>query len=346
MVTKREEIRTLLAKYYDITTKEAKKLVNALTYGKILENTPGERPHHQLLISYQMAVADAATKLVPPGSQDYEYAKQKNPETTHHRVTFKALSELLNRIEEQTLSCIIQRLVDMWGVNPKTLIVMHDGVLVNVAEHHKERGLARMQDPQINQEVLRDITIYVRKTLNAFVRLTVKKGSDATEITCGVPWPSMKCIDPTIDTESAEELDPKWEGTLVLGKPVRYHMDRSPSPDTPIYNVTVDHDQVNLHNSTGEKATHTKLSIVRAIALRECFQGPGATDEEFSSAAHEILAQSISAPASAMEWALAHHHPELHLWMHETYNIETCLTTPFDAFDGLILCLTPPLRGR
>jgi hypothetical protein len=46
------------------TTKEAKKLVNALTYGKILENTPGERPHHQLLISYQMAVADAATSVL------------------------------------------------------------------------------------------------------------------------------------------------------------------------------------------------------------------------------------------------------------------------------------------
>lgn len=130
---------------------------------------------------------------------DLEFAKRKNPDE-EHKWTFTALSELLVRIEEIKLSHMVARLVDHWGINPKTVVTMHDGIMVSPYNVHPDRALAQRGNTNIDQEVLRDVCEYVKKTLGVFIKLTVKQGKYATDLNCGTQWPEVDQIDDSNST--------------------------------------------------------------------------------------------------------------------------------------------------
>jgi hypothetical protein len=121
----------------------------------------------------------------------------KHPTENEHKWKMTTLSELLVRIEEQKLACIIRRLINHWGINPKSIIPMHDGAMVSLRNLHPEKELIKMLKPTINQHVLEDIVLYTRKTMSVFLKLTVKKGHEATDIVCDVPWPNEACLNQT-----------------------------------------------------------------------------------------------------------------------------------------------------
>jgi hypothetical protein len=179
-VTRKSEIRHIMAGFYfgePITSEKkdkAKKLINALLYGQSTQSGTffeecgiTVHMHHDSIIEFAQAVNNCATKLIKKCDQDVEFAKEKNPSAGDHKHKFTALSELLVRIEEQKLSCIISRLVDHWGINPNTAISMHDGVMVSINSIHPDKALAKRGNPKIDREVLEDVCIYVRNKLES-----------------------------------------------------------------------------------------------------------------------------------------------------------------------------------
>ena len=72
--------------------------------------------------------------------------------------------------------------------------------------------------------------------MNVFIRLSVKNGHEVTDITCGVPWPSIRSLYPDDPLPpNAVELNPTWTkhiNAFVLDLPV-LKLDRAPDPATP-----------------------------------------------------------------------------------------------------------------
>jgi len=174
-VTQKNHIRKVMAGYYfgkeddKASRDKAKKLINALLYGQSTESKTffedagiKQTKHHDDILAFAQMIGDLSVKITAKCPDDMKFAKDLHPTENEHKWRFTALSELLVRIEEQKLSCMISRLVDYWGVNPKSLISMHDGVMVSphlirpdgqLAARERESGTP----PTIDQEVLKDI---------------------------------------------------------------------------------------------------------------------------------------------------------------------------------------------
>jgi hypothetical protein len=118
-VTEKSHMRDILAGYYGTNKEKAKKLINSILYGAsisndswFLDNHIQIIRHHEYVLNLAAAVAQSATELSELCKPDYEFAKKKHPNENEHKWKMTALSELLVRIEEQKLSCIITRLVN------------------------------------------------------------------------------------------------------------------------------------------------------------------------------------------------------------------------------------------
>ena len=212
IVTERTAIRESLAEYYGTTTTNVKSLINAITYGQSVqsekwfdENKVQLIRHHDIIYAYATATALAATTLIKVDSPDYKAAMEANPEDNQRSLTFKALSSLMERVEEQKLSCVLMRLIHEWGINPKSIVLIHDGAMCSMDNLNPKKRLVREHKSTIDEEVLRDVTCFTRKELNVFIRLSVKKGHEATSVTCGVPWPSRRSINPQAKVEETEK---------------------------------------------------------------------------------------------------------------------------------------------
>jgi hypothetical protein len=203
-VTTKTEMRRKLANYYNTQKDNIKQLINSILYGASIENDTwftenkiNPIRHHADIMDLACAVAQCATNLTLKCTADYDFAKKIHPDGNEHKWKMTVLSELLVRIEEQKLTCIITRLIDHWGINPKSIIPMHDGAMISLRNLHPRKELSKAYKPTIDKTVLEDVTLYVRKTMGVFLKLTVKKGHEATELICGVPWPSIECLNET-----------------------------------------------------------------------------------------------------------------------------------------------------
>ena len=240
------------------------------------------------------------------------------------------LSELLVRIEEQKLTCIITRLIDHWGINPKSIIPMHDGAMISLRNLHPGKKLYQLDKPTIDQNILEDVTLYVRKTLGVFLKLTVKKGHEATELVCGVPWPSIECLNETPPQNIP--LDTKWlahKTAFLLDSP-NISVTRPNPANTPIYNTITIGDKTQLFNSINDSEIRLyrgTITLQRAIALREIYDG---SDESFASSVADLLTYYIQLDTLALANGIATTHPELHEFVRDTFNIQTCLSTPLN----------------
>jgi hypothetical protein len=93
---------------------------------------------------------------------------------------------------------------------------MHDGCMVEMMTLNPD-GQAKLQGKTgIDQEILQDLTEYTRESLGVFIRLTVKSGSQATELTCNMHWPILAKeeisppkykYDDSTDDDQDEEID-------------------------------------------------------------------------------------------------------------------------------------------
>jgi hypothetical protein len=150
-VTKKTEIRGKLAEYYDTHKDKVKQLINSILYGASIgnntwfdENKITPIRHHDDIINLANAVGQCATDLALKCKADYDFAKRTHPKENEHKWKMTALSELLVRIEEQKLTCIITRLIDHWGINPKSIIPMHDGAMISLRNLHPEKELSKI----------------------------------------------------------------------------------------------------------------------------------------------------------------------------------------------------------
>jgi hypothetical protein len=124
LITERLQLRQMLAEYYGTTASKAKKLMNSLTYGMSTNSTTWfdesgiqPMPHHHFIIEYASAISRCVKELIQVTDPDYIFVKSQNSSReSEQSLRFKALSELLNRVEEQKLTVIISRLVTYWGV--------------------------------------------------------------------------------------------------------------------------------------------------------------------------------------------------------------------------------------
>ena len=158
MVSKRTEFREEAAKYYDLPEgqppkagiKFIKGVINAMLYGQSPNSTEpfvnagiplreGKAPaHHPDILSFSTAINEIVTKLVPLDGPDYtaaklrKLAKDPHKEPSIHDCRFSGLSDLTCRIESQKLQCILHRLTHWWGINPTSIILMHDGAMVSM----------------------------------------------------------------------------------------------------------------------------------------------------------------------------------------------------------------------
>ena len=196
VVINRMKIRKQLALYYQCKPPEVKGLINAITYGRTYQSKtffkdakiPIKR-HHHIIKQYCRAIESIVTKLAQ--DDDCHAARLRHPEKSERQIKFSALSSLLARIEDQKLSCVINRLTTYWGINPKSLVLMHDGCMVEMMTIRQDGQAAKENKTAIDQQILQDLTSYARESLGVFIRLTVKSGSNATEVTCNMAWPIL-----------------------------------------------------------------------------------------------------------------------------------------------------------
>ena len=187
-----------------------------------------------------------------------------------------------------------------------------------------------MEIPAITEEVLRDLTIYTRKRLNCFIKLTVKLGSAPSDITCGVPWPTWRSIDPN-HPPTDEETNPAWDNTLVIQRKPRLILTRAPPPSIPRWNIIISKDRVLVlspPNLNGDTQILLEVSTKRALILLECHIGP---EENFYSNAHNFLHSSLNTATpdrNSLAWSIAAMHPWLHEYCRDELQMTTCLTTP------------------
>jgi hypothetical protein len=241
-----------------------------------------------------------------------------------------ALSELQVRIEEQKLTFIITRLIDHWGINPKSIIPMHDGAMISLRNLHPRKELSKIDKPTIDQTVLEDVTLYVRKTLGVFLKLTVKKGHEATELICGVPWPSIECLNETPPVNIP--LETKWlphKNAFLLMSP-KIIVTRADPTNIPIHNTITSGDKTKLFNPVNDTQTRVyrgTITLQRAISLCEIYKG---SDELFAPELADLLTFYIQLDDKSFANGMATTHPELHEFIRDTFRIQTCLTTPLN----------------
>ena len=277
-------------------------------------------------------IGELSVKITAKCPDDMKFARELHPTESEHKWRFTALSELLVRIEEQKLSCMISRLVGHWGANPKALISMHDGVMVSPHLIRPNGQLAKRErqlgtPPTIDQEVLRDICGYTREQLGVFIKLTVKDGHDATELTCGEEWPVKECCAP-ITIRKAENLTKFTSPDASFLKPPNLILTRTPDPTKPYRCLSVHQDTVKLHHNAWPVNPETvSISLPRAISLREIYLG---IDYTFAQDCTSLISFYLKLPKKSIASGLAMTHPEIHELARDIFQMETCLTTPLN----------------
>jgi len=207
MVTDREVIRQELSVHYfgSITQegiKFGKQQTNAFLYGQrlstmsqFIENKVPEQSHPQKIKQFSEAMdilvqgSYNVPSIIP--SADIDATKRRDPSKQGLRLLYAALSDLAARVESIKLHCILGRLSTHWGVDCNGTILMHDGAMISMSDLHPTGEAVLLSKTSLDQEILRDLTNYCRNTLKAYCKLSVKSGSQATDLTCGVPWPIL-----------------------------------------------------------------------------------------------------------------------------------------------------------
>jgi hypothetical protein len=122
-----------------------KKLINAITYGRRKQSTKffeeaniPVQQHHKIITTYADAIKEIAYQIIC--RPDIQAAEDRNPTVRDERkIRFSAMSDLMERIEAQKTSGVIARLVTHWGLDPKGMIPMHDGVMCSFKRLHPEK---------------------------------------------------------------------------------------------------------------------------------------------------------------------------------------------------------------
>ena len=166
--------------------------------------------------------------------------------------------------------------------------------------------------------------------MSVFLKLTVKKGHEATELICDVPWPPYECLNPTYSGDIP--LENKWlphKKAFHLDQP-KIKLSRKLPTNTPIHNTITVSDKIKLFNPINESQTRLyrgTITLQRAISLCEIYDGP---DETFSPRIADLLTFYINLTDSSLANGMATIHPELHEFVRDTFNIKTCLSTPLN----------------
>ena len=361
MVSKRTEFREEAAKYYDMPEgqppkagiKFIKGVINAMLYGQSPNSTEpfvnagiplieGKAPaHHPDILSFSTAINEVVTKLVPLDGPDYtaaklrKLAKDPHKEPSIHDCRFSGLSDLTCRIESQKLQCILHRLTHWWGINPTSIILMHDGAMVSMRNRNPKGQAAAQGKTSIDEEVLKDLTLYTRTNLGVFIRMSVKSGSNTTDIACGVPWPPLE--DPSQGTETVEAIDQKSGNKVTtyppllpaqtLGTP-KIFPDRPTSPTDGIHFEGGRTISINTTND-GTGPTRWNINTERAQTLIDCYRGE---EREFGLRTQQILQKFLAPPPEdgmlPAIWCIALPHARLLENLRDIYSIEACICTP------------------
>ena len=234
VVINREEMRRELSNHYlgVVTTqgiKLGKSLVNAILYGQKPTsktcfkeaNIPYKSPPENL-VNFSRVMYTLVEQIV---SEEYFKAakarsQSKRKQKTDQQLRFSALSDLAARIEQEKLNCVLQRLTEFWGIPTDTAILMHDGAMVDMSHLHPDGEAVKRDKQSIDREILQDLTHHTRRTMNVYIRLSVKEGKTATDVTCGVPWPMED-----LSQEQAPNEHP--EGTIKLLGPPKITLSRT-----------------------------------------------------------------------------------------------------------------------
>jgi hypothetical protein len=242
---------------------------------------------------------------------------------------------------------MISRLVEHWGANAKSLISMHDGVMVSPHQIRPDGQLAIRErqfgtPPTIDQEVLRDICRHTREQLGVYIKLTVKDGHDATELTCGEEWPVKECCSP-IAIRKAENLTKFTSPDASFLKPPNLILTRTPDPTKPYRCISVHQNTVKLHhNAWPVNPEIVSISLPRAISLREMYLG---VDYTFAQDCTSLISFYLKLPKTSIASGLRMTHPEIHELARDIFKMETCLTTPLNiplGTDSIHLYPLPP----
>ena len=290
MVTDREVIRQELSVHYfgSITQegiKFGKQQTNAFLYGQrlstmsqFIENKVPEQSHPQKIKQFSEAMdilvqgSYNVPSIIP--SADIDATKRRDPSKQGLRLLYAALSDLAARVESIKLHCILGRLSTHWGVDCNGTILMHDGAMISMSDLHPTGEAVLLSKTSLDQEILRDLTNYCRNTLKAYCKLSVKSGSQATDLTCGVPWPIL-------DNHPIPQPNPT-NRNYIGGAPDLISLDRiephyknSPSTRTSFIGPTM-----TIEYKPPQSLTYThqlKLSLWRALPLIICHSGTPST---------------------------------------------------------------------
>jgi hypothetical protein len=207
-------------------------------------------------------------------SADIDATKRRDPSKQGLRLLYAALSDLAARVESIKLHCILGRLSTHWGVDCNGTILMHDGAMISMSDLHPTGEAVLLSKTSLDQEILRDLTNYCRNTLKAYCKLSVKSGSQATDLTCGVPWPIL-------DNHPIPQPNPT-NRNYIGGAPDLISLDRiephyknSPSTRTSFIGPTM-----TIEYKPPQSLTYThqlKLSLWRALPLIICHSGTPST---------------------------------------------------------------------
>ena len=290
IVTERELIRQELSiHYYGSVTQEgikfSKQQINAFLYGQrintrspFIENNVPEKSHPPKikLFSKAMDILVLGSLDVPSiiPLADINATKRRGPSRTGLRLFYAALSDLAARVESQKLHCILSRLTTYWGVDCNGTILMHDGAMISMSDLHPAGKAVLLSKTSLDQEILRDLTNYCRNTLKAYCKISVKCGSQATDLNCGVPWPIL-------DNHPIPQPNPTNRnyigGTpdLISLERTEHHRITSPSTRISFMGPTMI-----IEYKPPQSPTYShqlKLSLWRALSLIICHSGTPAT---------------------------------------------------------------------
>ena len=341
VVTNREEMRKELSNHYlgSVTTqgiKLGKSLVNAILYGQkttsktcFKEANIPYKPPPEILVNFSRVMHTLVEQIV--SKEDFEAAKarsqSKGKQKTHQQLRFSALSDLAARIEQEKLNSVLQRLTEFWGIPTDTAILMHDGAMVDMSHLHPDGEAVKREKQSIDREILQDLTHHTRQTMNVYIRLSVKEGKTATDVTCGVPWPMDD-----LSQEHAPNAHPK--GTIKLLGPPKITLPRTPEA-TPLNNslLTCSDTYVNIWSPKTEDPHKFRksgtLSLWRALPIADLYQAPPVA---FGKCTLSLIRSTLSRPNDEVEtppqWALGFPPPELLQFFRDSYHIQTMVCTP------------------
>jgi hypothetical protein len=192
--------------------------------------------------------------------------------------------------------------------------------------------------------VLKDICIYTRNKLGVFIKLTVKDGHDATELTCDEEWPVKECC-AQITVRKAENLTNFTSPDANFLRAPNLNLSRTPNPTKPHRHLSIHQDTVKLHHEAWPVIPETtSISLPRAISLREIYLG---RDDTFARDATALFSYYLKLPKTSIASGLAMTHPEIHELARDIFKMETCLTTPLNipvGTDSMPRNATAPLH--